>query len=114
MSLLLKDMEKMEIWGDIKNYLKNSSLLLLAVFVGVYFAFYAVNGERGIIKYMALRQEINEAQKIAATYRQQRTSLEEKVKHLSNSSLDLDLLEERARIVLNMAAQDEFIILDEE
>jgi len=41
-------------------------------------------------------------------------SLEEKVKHLSNSSLDLDLLEERARIVLNMAAQDEFILLDEE
>lgn len=104
----------MEIWSDIRSYLKNSSLLLLAVFVGVYFAFYAVNGERGIIKYISLRQEISEARKVAATYRNQRASLEEKVKHLSNSSLDLDLLEERARIVLNMAAQDEFIILDEE
>ncbi len=104
----------MEIWGDVKNYLKSSSLMLLAIFIGVYFTFYAVNGERGIIRYMALRQEIGEAQKIAASYRQQRTSLEEKVKHLSNSSLDLDLLEERARIVLNMAAHDEFIILDED
>ena len=63
---------------------------------------------------MSLRQEISEAQKVAAVYRHQRISLEEKVKHLSNSSLDLDLLEERARIVLNMAAQDEFILLDEE
>lgn len=104
----------MGICSDIKNYIKDSSLMLLAVFVGVYFAFYAVNGERGIIKYMSLRQEISEAQRVAAGYRRQRASLEEKVKHLSNSSLDLDLLEERARIVLNMAAQDEFILLDEE
>ena len=88
--------------------------MLLAVFVGVYFAFYAVNGERGVIRYMSLRQEITDAQKVATEYRTQKLSLEEKVKHLSNTSLDLDLLEERARVVLNMAAQDEFIILDEE
>ncbi|MBQ7285032.1 MAG: septum formation initiator family protein [Alphaproteobacteria bacterium] len=103
----------MGIWSDIKSCIKNSSLMLVMVFV-CYIAFYAVNGERGIIKYMSLRQEISEAQKVAAVYRHQRISLEEKVKHLSNSSLDLDLLEERARIVLNMAAQDEFILLDEE
>ena len=46
--------------------------------------------------------------------RKHKKELEEKVKHLSNASLDLDLLEERARIVLNMANDDEFILLDEE
>ena len=32
---------------------------------------------------------------------------------LSSSSLDLDMLEERAREVLNFAGEDEFIVLDE-
>ncbi len=104
----------MGIWSDIENYVKTSGVLLAGVFVSVYFAFYAVNGDRGVLKYMSLRQEIAEARKVAASYRHERASLEEKVKHLSNTSLDLDLLEERARIVLNMAAKDEFIILDEE
>ena len=32
---------------------------------------------------------------------------------LSPDSLDLDLLDERARIVLNFVGDDEFVILDE-
>ena len=62
---------------------------------------------------MYLRQEIDSAQKSALQYKRQKNDLEEKVKHLSSSSLDLDLLEERARIVLNLAGKDEFILLDE-
>ena len=39
---------------------------------------------------------------------------EEKIKLMSSTSLDLDMLDERARKVLNLVKQDEFIILDEE
>lgn len=99
---------------DIQNRIKNSGLWLIGAFLMVYFAFHAVNGERGLLKYLYLRQEIAEARKIAAEYDRQKSRLEEKVKHLSNASLDLDLLEERARIVLNLAGNDEFIILDED
>ena len=99
---------------DIQNRIKNSGLWLIGAFLMIYFAFHAVNGERGLLKYLYLRQEISEARKIAAEYDRQKSRLEEKVKHLSNASLDLDLLEERARIVLNLAGRDEFIILDED
>ena len=54
----------------------------------------------------------DEAQKIAETYHNQKVKLEEKVKLLSSSSLDLDLLDERARVVLNLVGKDEFVILD--
>ena len=54
------------------------------------------------------------AQKEATMYAKQKQNLQRKVKHLSDASLDTDLLDERARVVLNMAADDEFIILDSE
>ena len=102
----------MGIWWEIQNRLKNSGWWLLGAFLTVYFAVHAVTGERGWLKYMYLRQEIAEAKETAAEYNRQKTYLEEKVRHLSNASLDLDLLEERARVVLNLAGKDEFIILD--
>ena len=46
-------------------------------------------------------------------YEQQRKQLSEKVSHFSDESLDLDLLEERARTVLNYVEKDEFVILDD-
>lgn len=103
----------MGILWDIPNWIKNSGFLLASILISLYFSFSLVNGERGLLKYIYLRQEIDTAQKIAKQYNAQKVALEEKVKHLSNTSLDLDLLEERARIVLNLAGKDEFILLDE-
>lgn len=104
---------RMGLFSDLQNRLRNSGFWIFGALLMIYFAFHAINGDRGLLKYLYLRQEIAEAQKIAGHYNSQKLKLEEKVKHLSNSSLDLDLLEERARIVLNLAGQDEFIILDE-
>ena len=95
------------------NRLRNSGLWIVGAFLIVYFAFHAINGDRGLLKYLYLQQEIADARQIAQKYSLQKNKLEKKVRHLSNSSLDLDLLEERARIVLNMADSDEFVILDE-
>lgn len=103
----------MGLLADIQNRLRNSGFWIFGAFMMVYFAFHAVSGDRGVLKYFYLRQELVEARQIAGQYNLQKTRLEEKVKHLSSSSLDLDLLEERARVVLNMAGPDEFIILDE-
>ncbi len=103
----------MGLFLELQNRLRHSGIWIFGALLLVYFAFHAVNGERGLLKYLYLRQEIVEAEKIARNYNLQKLKLEEKVKHLSNTSLDLDLLEERARVVLNFAASDEFIILDE-
>ena len=80
--------------------------------MSLYFIFHGISGERGLLKMLYLRNEIAEAEQIANMYHQEKTKLEEKVKLLSSSSLDLDLLDERARVVLNFVGKDEFIILD--
>ena len=65
-------------------------------------------------RYFALKKEIAAALKTAERYAIERQHLQMKVQHLSDLSLDADLLDERARVVLNMAADDEFIILDKD
>lgn len=97
---------------DIQNRIKNSGLLIFCTLLSLYFIFHGVSGERGLLKLLYLRNEISEAEQIANMYHQEKIKLEEKVKLLSSSSLDLDLLDERARIVLNFVGKDEFIILD--
>ena len=63
---------------------------------------------------MYLMDKVAEAEKVNENYDKQRQNWEQKVKLLSSSNLDLDLLDERARAVLNVIGDDEFIILDDE
>lgn len=102
----------MGIFLELQNKIKNSGILIFCTLLSLYFLFHGISGERGLLKLLYLRSEISAAQKIADSYRLQKEKLEERVKLLSSSSLDLDLLDERARIVLNLVSADEFIILD--
>ena len=92
--------------------LKNSWFVLISLFLIIYFGFHSFCGERNIYRYFSLKREIAQRQKIAQRYALQKQKLQLKVSHLSDASLDPDLLDERARAVLNMAADDEFIILE--
>lgn len=102
----------MGLFLDLQHKLKSSGFLILCILLFFYFSFYTINGERGLLRYMYLSKEIVHAQKISDQYSAEKQKLEDKVRLLSSSSLDLDLLEERARVVLNFAGKDEFIILD--
>lgn len=103
----------MGLFFDLQTKFKNSLWLIIIFLIFAYFSFYTVNGERGLLRYMYLSKEIKYARSIADKYNQEKLDLEQKVRLLSSSSLDLDLLEERARVVLNFTAPDEFVILDD-
>lgn len=90
----------------------SSGLFLVLLLVFIYFSFYAVKGERGLLKYMSLSKEVATARKISAQVSQERQEWDDKVKRLSSESLDLDTLDEQARLVLNMVGPKEFVILD--
>ncbi len=98
---------------DIKYRLKRSGLLIFFVMLFFYFCFNGFYGDRGFQKYMYLKKEVAYAHEIADQYRHQKEELNEKVKLLSPGSLDLDMLDERAREVLNMVGSGELILLDE-
>ena len=103
----------MEIWSYIVAKSKSSAVIMLLMFLCCYFSYFAIKGERGLLKYISLQEKVAEAEKLNVTYDNKRSEWEQKVKLLSSSSLDLDLLDERARVVLNVIGNNEFIIIDD-
>lgn len=84
---------------------------LVAALIG-YFGYHAVQGERGLIAWLRIVQQIERTHATLDETRAEREALERRVTLLRPESLDPDLLEERARIMLNLARPDEVIILD--
>src|ERR1051326_3670267 len=76
-----------------------------------YFAYHAVEGDRGLRSWLKLRQEIDAARATEAELASERAVLERRVSLLRPESLDRDMLEERARAVLDLARPEERVIL---
>ena len=104
----------MGIWAYIVKKSKSSAVLVLLILLSSYFSYFAIKGDRGYLKYLYLQHKVAEAEKLNANYDKRRAELEQKVNLLSSNSLDLDLLDERARAVLNVIGENEFILVDED
>lgn len=103
----------MNFFTDVFSKIKQSSgLLLILIFIFIYFSVYTIKGDRGLIRYMQLTQEVSQGKIESKKQAEERAHWEQKVKLLSSESLDVDLLDERARVVLNMVSPEEFVILD--
>lgn len=77
-----------------------------------YFAYHTVEGDRGVLAYFRLQNEILEAEMQLARVSSERTEMEHRVQLLNPDHLDPDMLEERARIMLNMGREGEVVIFD--
>lgn len=77
-----------------------------------YLGYHTVEGDRGLIAWLTLTDQIDTLEQQIAEKRADRLNLERRVAHLRRESLDLDLLEERARVVLNLGHPDDRIILE--
>ena len=84
--------------------------VLLIATVG-YFAYHTVQGERGVLAWLTLEKELRIAEANVAVLVAERSRLEHRVQLLRPDSLDPDLLEERAREVLNYGRDGELLIL---
>ncbi len=85
-------------------------LMTVAVTVGAYFAFAAVQGDYGVFRQVQIRAEIRdlmaERDRLAADL----AAMQNLTKRLSDDYLDLDLLDEQARDVLGYQRADEIVI----
>ena len=84
--------------------------LLGALFVG-YFAYHAVQGDRGLLAYLRLTQEIRKAEITRDLIQAERYVIEKHVRLLRPDALDPDMLDERARVMLNLGRPDELIVV---
>lgn len=84
---------------------------VLGVSLMCYFGYHLVQGERGLLAWLQLTQEIKLAKTRLAELDQQRTALDRRVSLLRPEHLDRDMLDERARATLNLAGPHEIVIL---
>ncbi|MGE0282911.1 MAG: septum formation initiator family protein [Rhodospirillaceae bacterium] len=77
-----------------------------------YFGYHAVQGDRGLLAWWSLRQQIEEADYELAAVTAQKKLLEHRVRLLRPESLDRDMLEERARAMLGVVHKDDLIVPD--
>ena len=101
----------MSLTREITRRLPGISAQLVFACLTAYFAYHAVEGDRGLNAWWALKQKIALSDAALATLHGQRAELEERVAHLRPDSLDPDMLEERARVLLNFGRPDEIVIL---
>jgi cell division protein FtsB len=100
----------MQVRREFHRRLKSLAAQLVGACIAGYFVYHAVQGDRGILAWLRVSQQLEEAQQALADTAAERAALEQRVSLLSNSSLDLDMLEERARVMLNFSNPDDMVI----
>ena len=83
---------------------------LLCVLILFYLGFHAVSGERGLFALFKETRKLDLLKAEMAETVAKREALERKVARLSNDSLDLDLLDEQARLILGLAGKNEVVV----
>ena len=87
-------------------------LTLIGVCLSLYFSYHAIFGERSYTELKYLNHQLSAQQEIYKDLLYKRQVLQNSVMRLRAGSLDLDLLEERARHVLGYAYAEDMIIME--
>ena len=82
----------------------------LSIFLIGYFVFHMVQGNHGLIARDQLLGEVEEGRSTLEALRAERMRLEAQADRLNPRQLDLDLLDERSRVMLNLAHPNDLVV----
>jgi cell division protein FtsB len=85
---------------------------VLGISLMCYFGYHLVQGERGLLSWLRLTQEVKLAKTRLADLGGEREALDRRVSLLRPEHLDRDMLDERARTTLNLVGPREIVILN--
>jgi cell division protein FtsB len=97
--------------AEIRRRARHALHPLAAVCVFGYFAYHAIEGDRGGLAWMRLKAEIAHTAVERDTVAAERRAWENRVSQLRPESLDPDMLEERARLLLNVVGRNDILVL---
>jgi cell division protein FtsB len=107
-------MALMNVIDDMRGALDRGTRQILGPLIGAsivaYFAYYAIEGDRGLIALRQLHQQVGRAQSVLDGMRAQRLYLEHRAALLRPERLDADMLDEQARATLNDSSPDDIVI----
>jgi cell division protein FtsB len=90
---------------------RKNFLTLMGMGLFLYFSYHLIQGERSYMRYISLGQSVQTLEKDTAQLQEQRKELESKVSMMRPGSINRDLLEERARVVLGFRREGEKDVL---
>lgn len=102
----------MAVWDELKRRARDVIGPVLGFCTVGYFVYHSIEGDRGLFALVRLSEQVQETQAQLDELTAQRKALERRVSLLRPDHLDPDMLDERARLILNLARPDEIVILD--
>ncbi len=94
-----------------KYLVRKNILTIVGMGLCFYFSYHLISGQRSYVRYLTLQQSIASLEAENAELKSERESLESRVSMLRPASINKDLLEERARLILGYRAENEKDIL---
>ncbi|HBR70092.1 MAG TPA: septum formation initiator family protein [Rhodospirillaceae bacterium] len=91
--------------------IRQNLIFLIGLCLTVYFSYHTIQGNRSYLRLMSLNTVISKTQNEYDALRAEREAIEEKVVMMRPGSINRDLLEERARLVLGYRHPDEKTIV---
>lgn len=100
----------MAVLSEIRRRARQITIPVIGACVLGYFAYHTVQGDRGLLAYWRISQEVNRAQTTLNGIHDQRDTLEQRVSLLRANGLDLDMLDQQARMLFNLLDRDDLLI----
>jgi len=102
----------MAVLDEIRNRARGAMWPIIGALLLAYFSYHMVQGDHGLLSLLQLRAKVEQAQTVHTALRVEREQMEARVALLRPDNLDPDMLEERARVMLNFAHPNEIVILE--
>ncbi len=96
---------------EIRGRFRQAIAPILGSILVAYFSYHMIQGNHGLIAYVSLQAKVAQAEARSARISAERLVLEKRVALLRPDNLDPDMLEERARTVLDFVHPDEIVIM---
>jgi cell division protein FtsB len=100
----------MQVLQELKRRARHAVAPVLGIGIFGYFAYHAIEGDRGLFAFMRLKEQVAEAEQMQREIAAIRAELDHRVSLLRPEHTDPDMLDERARMMLNLAQPDEIVI----
>ncbi|MBX7145912.1 MAG: septum formation initiator family protein [Alphaproteobacteria bacterium] len=96
---------------ELKRHIKHIVPPVIAICLLIYFVYHFFQGDRGVHRWLQLRQEIRTSKSLLEETEKNKAKLELKVLKITDeNNLDLDLLEEEVRKTLNYGTKNDWVI----
>lgn len=102
----------MSVVWEIRRRFRHAWGPILGACIAGYFAYHATAGDRGVMTLLQLKQQIRQAEATLTETQAVRHVLERRVALLRPDHLDPDMIEERARLMLDLGYDNEAVIFE--